>query len=99
MRPPYGKSTFFDTHSREPKYPLDEIWAALRKAKKKTKKHGIDLILGNEEQQFWDQMFKVLIMAFGFCLIFLVDWNGDGDSDFLEALDHLLQPVFYERWK
>jgi hypothetical protein len=91
LRLGYGKSAFFDTHTHQPRYPIDEISTALYKVRRKAKKVDEDLDLSTEEQVLWNQIFKVIVIAFSACLLgFYTDLDGDGIPDFFEFVNHLI---------
>ena len=86
----YGKSAFFDTTNHQPRYPIDEIAIALYKAVRKATKLDKTLDLSIDEKDLWEQMFKVLAIAFAACLLFYTDLDGDGVADFFQFLNHLI---------
>jgi hypothetical protein len=87
----FGKSAFFDTSTHQPRYPIDEIGFALYKAVRKGIKINKVLDLSTDEKDLWEQIFKVIVLAFGGCLLlFYTDLNGDGVPDFFGFLNHLI---------
>jgi hypothetical protein len=90
LRLGYGKSTFFDTHTHQPRYPIDEISIALYRVLCKANKINKHLDLSTEEKDLWKQIFKVIVIAFAACLLlFYTDLDNDGVPDFFEFLNHL----------
>lgn len=57
MRLAYGKSTLFDSHTREPLYSIEVISDCLYKAVLRAAKCGEQLELSAEEAELWRQMF------------------------------------------
>jgi hypothetical protein len=57
LRLGYGKSAFFDTHTHQPRYPIDEISVALYKVLYKANKINKHLDLSTEEKDLWKQIF------------------------------------------
>jgi hypothetical protein len=97
LRLGYGKSAFFDTHTHQPRYPIDEISIALYKVLHKANKINKHLDLSTEEKDLWKQIFKVITIAVGACLLlFYTDLDGDGVPDFLEFLNQA-SPNFIEK--
>jgi hypothetical protein len=97
LRLGFGKSAFFDTHTHQPRYPIDEISTALYKVRRKAKKVDEHLDLSTEEKVLWDQIFKVIALAFSVSLLlFYTDLDGDGVPDFLEFLNQA-SPDFIEK--
>jgi hypothetical protein len=93
----YGKSAFFDTHTHQPRYPIDEISVALYKVLHKANKINKHLDLSTEEKDLWKQIFKVIGIAFGFCMLFFyTDIDGDHVPDFFEFLNQA-SPDFIEK--
>jgi hypothetical protein len=91
LRLGYGKSAFFDTHTHQPRYPIDEISVALYKVLCKANKINKHLELSVEEKVLWEQIFKVIAIAFSACLLlYYTDLDGDGVPDFLELLNHVI---------
>jgi hypothetical protein len=91
LRLGYGKSTFFDTHTHQPRYPIDEISVALYKVLCKANKINKHLDLSTEEKDLWNQIFKIIVIAFAACLLlFYTDLDADGVPDFFEFLNHLI---------
>jgi hypothetical protein len=91
LRLGYGKSTFFDTTTHQPRYPVDEISIALYKVLCKANKINKQLDLSTDEKLLWEQIFKVIVIAFTTCLlVFYTDLDGDGVPDFFEFLSHLI---------
>jgi len=91
LRLGYGKSAFFDTHTHQPRYPIDEISIALYKVLYKANKINKHLDLSVEEKDLWKQIFKVITIAFSACLLlFYTDLDGDGVPDFFELLNHVI---------
>jgi hypothetical protein len=90
LRLGYGKSAFFDTHTHQPRYPIDEISVALYKVLCKANKINKHLDLSTEEKVLWEQIFKVIIIAFSASLLlFYTDLDGDGVPDFFQLLNHV----------
>jgi hypothetical protein len=90
LRLGYGKSAFFDTHTHQPRYPIDEISIALYRVLCKANKINKHLDLSTEEKDLWKQIFKVIAIAFSACLLlYYTDLDGDGVPDFFEFLNHL----------
>jgi hypothetical protein len=91
LRLGYGKSAFFDTHTHQPRYPIDEISIALYKVLHKANKINKHLDLSTEEQDLWKQIFKVIAIAFSACLLlYYTDLDHDGVPDFFELLNHVI---------
>jgi hypothetical protein len=91
LRLGYGKSAFFDTHTHQPRYPIDEISVALYKVLCKANKINKHLDLSTEEKDLWNQIFKIIVIAFAACLLlFYTDLDADGVPDFFEFLNHLI---------
>jgi hypothetical protein len=91
LRLGYGKSAFFDTHTHQPRYPIDEISVALYKVLHKANKINKHLDLSTEEKDLWKQIFKVIAIAFSACLLlYYTDLDGDGVPDFFELLNRVI---------
>jgi hypothetical protein len=91
LRLGYGKSAFFDTHTHQARYPVEEISIALYKVLCKANKINKHLDLSTEEKNLWEQIFKVIAFAFAACLlVFYTDLDADGVPDFFEFLNHLI---------
>jgi hypothetical protein len=99
LRLGYGKSTFYDTNTHQPRYPIDEIGPALYKYVRKAAKIKKEPDLSTEEKDLWKQIFKVIAILFGFCMLFFyTDIDGDHVPDFFEFLNHLrADPDFIEK--
>ena len=90
LRLGYGKSTFYDTNTHQPRYPIDEIGPALYKYVRKAAKIKKEPDLSSEEKDLWNQIFKIIVIAFAaYLLVFYTDLDGDGVPDFFEFLNHL----------
>jgi hypothetical protein len=97
LRLGYGKSAFFDTTTHQARYPIDEISIALYKVLCKANKINKHLDLSSDEKLLWEQIFKVIAIAFGFCMLFFyTDIDGDHVPDFFEFLNHA-GPDFIEK--
>jgi hypothetical protein len=91
LRLGYGKSAFFDTHTHQARYPVEEISIALYKVLCKANKINKHLDLSTEEKNLWEQIFKVIAFAFAACLlVFYTDLDADGVPDFFEFINHLV---------
>jgi hypothetical protein len=91
LRLGYGKSAFFDTHTHQPRYPIDEISIALYKVLYKANKINKHLDLSTEEKDLLNQIFKVIAIAFSACLLlYYTDLDHDGVPDFFELLNHVI---------
>jgi hypothetical protein len=91
LRLGYGKSTFYDTNTHQPRYPIDEIGPALYKYVRKAAKIKKEPDLSTEEKDLWKQIFKVIAIAFSACLLlYYTDLDHDGVPDFFELLNHVI---------
>jgi hypothetical protein len=89
LRQGYGKSAWYDTTTHQPRYPIDEIAPALFKFVRKAVKVNRDPDLSIDEKNLWEQMFKMIVIAFSGCLlVFYTDLDCDGVPDFFEFLNH-----------
>lgn len=61
----YGKGTFFKTDNHEPRYPIDEIAAALIRALKVSNEVNKHLEISTEEKNLLAQVFRALMIIFG----------------------------------